>query len=172
MASFFNMMGDLHKGSLLFNTGCGTYFPFFVRPDDVYREVKTQARAAILQLIEKEREGEQVDRALLKNVLGIFIEVGMGGMECYTEDFEKQLLTDSAAHYKRKATAWIAVRALSPKPLQSTCDLTSAPHHATRRSAFVSRYWLACYTCLEQEVGVSGEYRSDHLHYSSLAVLQ
>ncbi|CAL8463270.1 g2804 [Coccomyxa elongata] len=76
--------------------------------DDVYREVKTQARAAILQLIEKEREGEQVDRALLKNVLGIFIEVGMGGMECYTEDFEKQLLADSAAHYKRKATAWIA----------------------------------------------------------------
>lgn len=91
----------------------------FVRTDDVYREVKTQARAAILQLIEKEREGEQVDRALLKNVLGIFIEVGMGGMESYTEDFEKQLLADSAAHYKRKATAWIAVRTQSPNSLPS-----------------------------------------------------
>ena len=80
------------------------------RADDVYTEVKVQARGAILALIEREREGEQVDRALLKNVLGIFIEVGMGGMDCYADDFEKQLLSDSAAHYKKKATAWIAVR--------------------------------------------------------------
>ena len=41
----------------------------------MYAELKTKTRDAILALVEKERTGEQVDRALLKNVLGIFIEV-------------------------------------------------------------------------------------------------
>jgi hypothetical protein len=76
----------------------------------VFKDVSKQARTAILGLIEKERNGEQIDRALLKNVLGIFIEVGMGGMDCYAEDFEKFLLMETAAFYKKKATAWIAVR--------------------------------------------------------------
>ena len=89
---------------------------FAARADDVYTEVKASARGAILQLIEKEREGEQIDRALLKNVLGIFIEVGMGGMDCYANDFETQLIAESGAHYKRKATAWIAVRSPAVSP--------------------------------------------------------
>jgi cullin 1 len=46
-----------------------------LRADDVYGEVKQQAKDAILAAIDKERDGEQIDRSLLKNVLGIFIEV-------------------------------------------------------------------------------------------------
>jgi hypothetical protein len=60
--------------------------------DQVYVEMKRKAKDAILLLIEKERDGEQVDRALVKNVLGIFIEVGMGGMECYTLDFQESMV--------------------------------------------------------------------------------
>lgn len=44
------------------------------RADDVYMEVKRKAKDAILAAIESERDGEQIDRSLLKNVLGIFIE--------------------------------------------------------------------------------------------------
>lgn len=51
--------------------------------DHVYVEVKKRAKDAVLKLIEREREGELIDRALVKNILDIFIEVGMGGMECY-----------------------------------------------------------------------------------------
>jgi cullin 1 len=47
--------------------------------DSVYVEIKKRAKDAILKLIESEREGEQVDKALLKNVLGIFQEVRRGG---------------------------------------------------------------------------------------------
>lgn len=75
--------------------------------DNVYKEMKDKARAAILQLIEKEREGDQIDRALLKNVLDIFIEVGMNTMEAYEADFEAALLIETAEFYKRKAAAWI-----------------------------------------------------------------
>ena len=46
--------------------------------DQVYIEVKSRARQAVLRLVEREREGELVDRALAKNILDIFIEVGAG----------------------------------------------------------------------------------------------
>ena len=72
-------------------------------------EVKKKAKDAMLVAIEQEREGDQIDRSLLKNVLGIFIEVGMGGMDCYNEDFEQHLLSTTAEYYKKKAASWIAV---------------------------------------------------------------
>ena len=72
-------------------------------------QLKDRAKDAILMLIERERDGETIDRTLLKNVLGIFIEVGMGGMEKYQENFEAPMLTDTAAFYRRKAAAWIQV---------------------------------------------------------------
>lgn len=71
--------------------------------------MKDKARAAILQAIEKEREGDQIDRALLKNVLDIFIEVGMNSMECYEADFESAMLAETGQFYRRKAAAWIQV---------------------------------------------------------------
>ncbi|KAL0414709.1 UNVERIFIED_CONTAM: Cullin-1 [Sesamum radiatum] len=54
-----------------------------------------------------EREGEQIDRALLKNVLDIFVEIGMGQMDYYENDFEAAMLKDTAAYYSRKASNWI-----------------------------------------------------------------
>lgn len=75
--------------------------------DLVYAKLKTTAKDAILELIDKERDGEQIDRALVKNALGIFVEMGMGGMETYETDFEAFLLTNTASHYARKASVWI-----------------------------------------------------------------
>jgi hypothetical protein len=46
----------------------------------VYAEIKKRTKDALLRLIEREREGELVDRALIKNILGIFIEVGLMGV--------------------------------------------------------------------------------------------
>lgn len=60
-----------------------------------------------LQQIDREREGEQIDRALLKNVLDIFVEIGLGNMECYENDFEDFLLKDTTDYYSIKAQSWI-----------------------------------------------------------------
>jgi len=57
--------------------------------------------------IDQEREGEQIDRALLKNVLGIYVEIGMGQMDFYVKDFETDMLADTAGYYSRKASNWI-----------------------------------------------------------------
>ncbi|KAG0472152.1 hypothetical protein HPP92_016698 [Vanilla planifolia] len=75
--------------------------------DLVYNEIKVKVRDAVISLIDQEREGEQIDRALLKNVLDIFVEIGLGNMECYENDFEAAMLDDTAAYYSRKALNWI-----------------------------------------------------------------
>ena len=69
--------------------------------DLVYAESRAAVTDAVLTLVERERDGEQIDRALAKDVLGIFIEMGMGGMEAYESDFEAKLLERTAAHYRR-----------------------------------------------------------------------
>ncbi|CAL5346993.1 unnamed protein product [Camellia sinensis] len=75
--------------------------------DLVYRELNGKVRDAVISLIDQEREGEQIDRALLKNVLDIFVEIGMGQMYHYENDFEADMLKDTAAYYSRKASNWI-----------------------------------------------------------------
>ncbi|KAL5983861.1 Cullin-1 [Asimina triloba] len=73
----------------------------------VYREINSKVRDAVISLIDQEREGEQIDRALLKNVLDIFVEIGMGSMDYYENDFEAAMLKDTAAYYSLKASSWI-----------------------------------------------------------------
>ncbi|CAH9101994.1 unnamed protein product [Cuscuta europaea] len=75
--------------------------------DLVYLELNAKVRDAVISLIDQERESEQIDRALLKNVLDIFVEIGMGQMDYYENDFEATMLKDSAAYYSRKASSWI-----------------------------------------------------------------
>ncbi|GMI76049.1 cullin 1, AUXIN RESISTANT 6, INCURVATA 13 [Hibiscus trionum] len=75
--------------------------------DLVYEEVHAKVKDIVLALIDKEREGEQIDRALMKNVLSIFVEIGMGEMNCYQNDFEVYLLQETTTYYSRKAAKWI-----------------------------------------------------------------
>lgn len=74
----------------------------------VYEEVGGKSKDAVIALIDEEREGGQIDRALLKNVLDIFVEIGMGQMCYYEKDFETAMLDDTAAYYARKSSFWVS----------------------------------------------------------------
>ncbi|WZZ19890.1 hypothetical protein YC2023_121277 [Brassica napus] len=52
-------------------------------------------------------EGGEIERELLKNIVDIFVQSGMGTMEMYEKDFEMFLLEDTASYYSRKASSWI-----------------------------------------------------------------
>uniref|UniRef100_A0A6V7QQE6 Cullin family profile domain-containing protein n=1 Tax=Ananas comosus var. bracteatus TaxID=296719 RepID=A0A6V7QQE6_ANACO len=73
----------------------------------VYEEVKGKAKDAVISLIDREREGEQIDKALVKNIVDIFVEIGASELDYYTEDFEKFFLKHTSAYYSRKASEWI-----------------------------------------------------------------
>ncbi|XP_019100860.1 PREDICTED: putative cullin-like protein 2 [Camelina sativa] len=73
----------------------------------VYREMHSTAKEAVLALIHKEREGEEIDSELVENVLEVYAENGMGTMERYEEDFERFMLQDTVSYYSRKGSMWI-----------------------------------------------------------------
>ena len=76
--------------------------------DIVYHSIKTKVKNVLIQLINQEREGEQIDRALLRNVLNIFVEMGMDhSLNFYEGDFEAAMLEDNGDYYSRKAALWI-----------------------------------------------------------------
>lgn len=57
--------------------------------------------------INRERDGEQVDKTLLKNVLNIFVEIGSGKTHYYETDFEAHMLRETSTYYSQKASIWI-----------------------------------------------------------------
>lgn len=73
--------------------------------------MKGRVTDVVVRLIDWEREGGQIDRSLLKNVLDIFVEIGVGtdstSMDFYVNDFEGAMLKDTAEYYSRKASNWI-----------------------------------------------------------------
>ncbi|ESR33509.1 hypothetical protein CICLE_v10006812mg, partial [Citrus x clementina] len=71
--------------------------------DLVFDALKHKAKDVVIALIDREREGEEIDRALLKNVLDIFVEIGQGKMDY----FEEHILRDTGNYYSCKASNWI-----------------------------------------------------------------
>ncbi|KAK4264627.1 hypothetical protein QN277_025780 [Acacia crassicarpa] len=70
--------------------------------DLAFNKVSLKVKNAIISLIHKEREGEQINPSLLKNAIDIYIEIGV-----YEEDFETYMLDDTSTYYRRKAANWI-----------------------------------------------------------------
>eukprot|EP00659_Diplonema_papillatum_P019229 gene19229-29613_t len=75
----------------------------------VYTPVKEDLRNAIFQHIEREREGEVVERALLRQAVMVFIEMGIGiePFKVYLTDFEAPFLAFTGQFYQREASKWV-----------------------------------------------------------------
>ncbi|KAF8392611.1 hypothetical protein HHK36_022958 [Tetracentron sinense] len=71
--------------------------------DLVYNEIKDRAKDAIIDLIDQERQGEQIDRALVKKTLSMFIDLKVE-LELYVNDFEAPMLRNTTTYYARKAS--------------------------------------------------------------------
>ena len=76
--------------------------------EEVFAAVSDKLRTAALNMLQKERDGETIDRSLLKNVLGIFAEMGMGKLDVYTREWEEPFLAATAQFYRRTSAQWAA----------------------------------------------------------------
>ncbi|CAM9374818.1 unnamed protein product, partial [Heterosigma akashiwo] len=75
--------------------------------DLVYDAVKRDVVNAMLQVVDQEREGTIIDRALLKDCVELFEAMGMGSLDAYNSDLEEPLLAASQEFYARKSQEWI-----------------------------------------------------------------
>ncbi|KAI3842241.1 hypothetical protein MKW98_026031 [Papaver atlanticum] len=77
----------------------------------IYESLKVPVKDVIISLINQEREGDEIDRTMLKHALELFVLMGDKGvgdsLDCYVNDFETAFLTDTADYYTRKASLWI-----------------------------------------------------------------
>ncbi|EKX36222.1 hypothetical protein GUITHDRAFT_158687 [Guillardia theta CCMP2712] len=75
----------------------------------VFNAVKEDVRAGILGMIEKEREGEDVDRELLKSVVNVKLgDIGAARFNVYNKELEQNLLATTSEFYARESAQWIA----------------------------------------------------------------
>lgn len=74
--------------------------------EQVYDVVKGDVVRAMLAMINLEREGQVIERALMRSCVEIFETMG-DQKECYKEDLEETLLSDTREYYARKSQEWI-----------------------------------------------------------------
>ncbi|CAG7867651.1 unnamed protein product [Brassica rapa] len=70
-------------------------------------EINPESRVAVVNMIMEEREGVAIDSDLLKKVLDIYMQSGIGTVQVYEEHFEDFFLQQTASYYSHKASSWI-----------------------------------------------------------------
>ncbi|KAL2632998.1 hypothetical protein R1flu_004477 [Riccia fluitans] len=83
--------------------------------DQIYTETKNLVKDLIIALIDRERDEAPINRELLRSNIEIFLEIGMGSMDAYENDFEIVMLNDTACYYSRKAASWIEEESPCPE---------------------------------------------------------
>ncbi|KAF1787116.1 Cullin protein, neddylation domain [Phytophthora cactorum] len=74
----------------------------------VFQKVKVRVKDAMIELIEKERNGEIIDTTLMKNCVEIFEVMGMKSLDVYQSCLEADLVATSAVYYERKSKGWLS----------------------------------------------------------------
>lgn len=73
----------------------------------IYDEMKPETTKAILKLIDDEREGEIIDKTLVKSIVELYEAMGMSSLDAYTVDLEVPLLNSTREYYVKKRDEWI-----------------------------------------------------------------
>lgn len=73
----------------------------------VFETCKKDARNAVLRVVNQERQGEHIDQDLVKGVMEMFIDLGLGNLNVYTTEFEEALLPASSDYFVRLAAGWL-----------------------------------------------------------------
>lgn len=68
----------------------------------VYEKMKVNVKDVVIALVNIEREGNEIDWRLVKDVVDIFVEIGNGKLDCYVNDLETAVLTDLVDYYTGK----------------------------------------------------------------------
>jgi len=76
-------------------------------------KIKDRLLTTNLTLIYKERNGEVIDRGLLKSITQMLIDLGINARTVYEDDFEKHFLSVSAQFYQVESQEFIASNSCS-----------------------------------------------------------
>lgn len=75
--------------------------------DHIYEEIKRESTAAIIELIDQERDGGMIDKTLIKSNVELYESIGIGNLESYINDLEMPLLDSTRSYYSKKREEWV-----------------------------------------------------------------
>uniref|UniRef100_A0A6B2KYR3 Cullin family profile domain-containing protein n=1 Tax=Arcella intermedia TaxID=1963864 RepID=A0A6B2KYR3_9EUKA len=83
--------------------------------ENVARHLRIRPRllSMILDAIKSERTGEVINRAIIKNITQMLVELGLNSRSVYEEDFEKAFLDTSSSFYKVESQTFISSNSAS-----------------------------------------------------------
>ncbi|XP_055355504.1 cullin-3-like isoform X2 [Paramacrobiotus metropolitanus] len=73
-----------------------------------FGRVKERLLSTLLELINKERKGDSVDRETIKGITVMLMDLGAGSRIVYEEDFERDFLADSAAYFRLESQKYFS----------------------------------------------------------------
>eukprot|EP01012_Entosiphon_sulcatum_P002278 TRINITY_DN1045_c0_g1_i1.p1 TRINITY_DN1045_c0_g1~~TRINITY_DN1045_c0_g1_i1.p1 ORF type:complete len:807 (-),score=233.93 TRINITY_DN1045_c0_g1_i1:386-2773(-) len=74
--------------------------------DAMYDNVKADLRKSVLGEVLRDRNGDAVDRNVIRECINFFVEMGLGKRTVYEEDFERFLMDSTAEYYKTLGSTW------------------------------------------------------------------
>uniref|UniRef100_A0AAV1TSZ1 Cullin family profile domain-containing protein n=1 Tax=Peronospora matthiolae TaxID=2874970 RepID=A0AAV1TSZ1_9STRA len=89
----------------VYDTGLYIFRDVIVRHDSVRDRLRTR----LLYSIERERQGELIDRDLMKSVLRMLVDLGVHSNSVYEHDFEKAFLETTLDFYRAEAQTMLDV---------------------------------------------------------------
>jgi len=75
--------------------------------------IKNRLLQQLLSAIHRERNGEVINRALIKNITQMLVDLGINSRTVYEEDFERHFLETTANFYRLESEAFIAENSCS-----------------------------------------------------------
>eukprot|EP00005_Dracoamoeba_jomungandri_P001963 CAMPEP_0174261182 /NCGR_PEP_ID=MMETSP0439-20130205/11275_1 /TAXON_ID=0 /ORGANISM="Stereomyxa ramosa, Strain Chinc5" /LENGTH=759 /DNA_ID=CAMNT_0015345615 /DNA_START=55 /DNA_END=2334 /DNA_ORIENTATION=+ len=88
--------------------------------DNLFHAQKTRLTNALLQLIEKERDGEQINTHLVSVVINAYVRLGLNKekpkettLEIYQSHFEEEFLIATEVYYTAESTQFIATNSVA-----------------------------------------------------------
>jgi len=97
----------------------------------VFEEVKKDTRTAILRVINQERQGESIDQDLVKGVIEMFIDLGLGSLSAYNTEFEESFLPASTDYFVRQASGWLSEDSFPEYLRKAEVALNAEEHRVT-----------------------------------------
>ena len=71
-------------------------------------QVRDRLRTLLLDAIARERDGQLIDRSLMRHTLSMLADLGVDGFSVYEDDFERQFLEATRAFYQRESRECLA----------------------------------------------------------------
>merc|ERR1712137_692841 len=82
--------------------------------DHLFKHIKERLTSGLLELIEKERNGEQIDTSLVKSVVNCYVSLGLTkekpqetSLVIYKNGFEEELLHQTEVYYTKESSQFI-----------------------------------------------------------------